>query len=91
MDYEVCEGLKRDTTIGTNVRYPSAEINNSRVAGVLVRADLTPDGQTTNVRLLGAVPNGDFGASSIEAIRTWRYKIEPNTPIHCFKGARHLF
>jgi TonB family protein len=85
-DYSLCEGVKRNRRFGSEITYPAAEISALRVAGVMVRTDFTPDGRTTNVRLLGAVPTGAFGNNALAAVRTWRYTIPPNTPVQCMQN-----
>jgi TonB family protein len=85
-DSRLCDAVQRKPRLGSNISYPSSQSGNYRVAGVMVRTDIAPDGRTTNVRLLGAVPPGPFGENALAAVRTWRYDVPANTPVQCLQG-----
>jgi hypothetical protein len=80
-----CEGVLRDKKIGEEIVYPRAEINDYRVAGLLIRTDIEADGKATNVRLLGAIPPGAFGENGLRAIRTWQFTVPLGTSPECLK------
>jgi hypothetical protein len=80
-----CTGIVRIKRIGDEVIYPPSAINDYRVAGVLLRVNLNPDGSVVAPRLLGAVPAGAFADNAVRAISTWRYTIPANTPAACLK------
>ena len=78
-----CMGVSRNTRVGSSISYPMGEADSLNVAGVVMRTDISPTGETTNVRLLGAVPVGRFSESALNAVRTWKYNVPANTPAAC--------
>lgn len=83
VDPSQCEAVTRNRRAGSDIAYPSGEITDLRVAGVVLRHDIDTTGRVTNARLLGAVPEGMFGSSALNAVRTWRYIVPANTPAIC--------
>jgi tetratricopeptide (TPR) repeat protein len=81
-----CEGVRRDPSVGENIKYPNGEANDYRVAGVVVRINLNSDGTVIAPRLLGAVPPGSFGTNAATAISGWKYIIPADTPAACLKN-----
>jgi len=58
-------------------RYPEDALWSDLDGVVYVRFDVTAEGRTDNVEVIGAFPPGVFDQASIRAVRDWRY--EPAT------------
>lgn len=81
-----CEGIQRDNRVGDDIQYPIGAANDYRVAGVVLRLDMNPDGTVVAPRLLGVVPPGPFGDNALRAVQTWKYKLPANLPPACLKN-----
>jgi len=86
-DPELCDQLLQGTWFErTPPRFPRREATRGRVGGVVIAYDLLPDGSTTNVRVLAAVPDADhagFADASVRAAEQWRLTIPEDLPDYC--------
>ncbi|WP_203292170.1 energy transducer TonB [Maricaulis parjimensis] len=55
-------------------RYPYEAAVSDLDGVVYVRFDVTADGRTENVEVIGSFPPGIFDDASVEAVRRWRYQ-----------------
>jgi TonB family protein len=79
----LCEGLEIKRVSGRPIFYPAGAARDNIVAGVIVHTDIKPDGSTQNVRLLGQVPAGQFGANAVAAVQNWKYEIPTGIDPKC--------
>ena len=53
--------------------YPRRAFNSGRQGWVIIRLDVTDGGETENVEIDRAVPDGMFGAKAVGAVKDWTF------------------
>jgi len=86
-DPDLCDQLLQASwSERTLPRFPMGEAVYGGVGGVIIAYDLAPDGSTTHVRALAAVPDADhaaFADVSVRAAEQWRLSLPEGLPEYC--------
>ncbi len=61
--------------------YPRRAFNTGRQGWVIVRLDVAATGETENVEIERALPDGRFGSAAKDAVQKWRFEPPKDGPL----------